>query len=260
MNPTTSVAPQCLFSAERSDEGGLRDAFSEHGFFIVRGGLSQAALSDVRAQLAAMFATVAPPGEDIFSTSVRLDAEDKPLLYRIHQAATKLAPMAAIRLECLRWVRMILGDGPYITPDECVLFGLPDDHRLVYDWHQEGNYMPGLKQFCNLWFPVFDPATLENGTMSVLAGSHKLGLLPYTKQRVANNSYTSLIPHGIESIVERHEEVACLCAPGDLVVFHENLIHRSNHNRSGRTRFSGVLRLMRLVGIPERLSFSNEMY
>jgi ectoine hydroxylase-related dioxygenase (phytanoyl-CoA dioxygenase family) len=157
-------------------------------------------------------------------------------------------------------MEMLHPGGGYVGVDAVVLIGLPDDKRLAYDWHQESNYMPGLSPVVNFWFPVFEPATRNNGAMSVLVGSHRSGRLGYTKRRLANDSYTDLVPDGIDALQKQYTEYHCLAAPGDLVVFEADLIHRSNRNQTARTRFSGVVRLLAPRAIPETLSFSNELY
>jgi ectoine hydroxylase-related dioxygenase (phytanoyl-CoA dioxygenase family) len=103
--------------------------------------------------------------------------------------------------------------------------------------------------FCS---PVFEPATRENGTMSMLKGSHKLGSLPYDKQRPENGS-TTLLPKGIEQIVAAHEEVHFIAEPGDVIGFDRNLVHRSNRNTSPRPRVTAVVQFAVIERIPESL-------
>ena len=43
--------------------------------------------------------------------------------------------------------------------------------------------------------------------MSLLPGSHKLGCLDYNKSRLAKNSFTNLVPKGIEEITSSFDEV-----------------------------------------------------
>jgi ectoine hydroxylase-related dioxygenase (phytanoyl-CoA dioxygenase family) len=105
----------------------------------------------------------------------------------------------------------------------------------------------------NFCAPVFEPATRENGTMSLLRGSHKLGALPYDKLRPENGS-TTLLPRGIERIVAAHEEVHFLAEPGDLIGFDRNLVHRSNQNRSPRPRVTAVVQFAVVDRIPESLA------
>ena len=124
----------------------------------------------------------ATPGEDTFQTAARLDANDQPLLYRINNTINRAVDLSSL-LHDILWIPRLLVDdrSPLIVMDQVVLFGLPKDERLTYDWHQESNYLPDIAPIINYWFPIFEPATKNNGAMSLLESSHKLGRLPYNK-------------------------------------------------------------------------------
>ena len=86
-------------------------------------------------------------------------------------------------------------------------------------------------------------SNLKNGTMSVLSGSHKLGTLNFKKSRISDDSYTDLIPKGIDKIKKSFNEVFNYLELGDVVIFHKDLIHKSNSNFSKLTRPVGISRL-----------------
>jgi ectoine hydroxylase-related dioxygenase (phytanoyl-CoA dioxygenase family) len=94
----------------------------------------------------------------------------------------------------------------------------------------------------NIHFPIFQNSTIENGTMSILLNSHKEGLLPYEKRRLSDDSYTDLIPIDIISLQEKYLEAYCELELGDCLIFDENLIHKSNYNRTNNCRTVGVWR------------------
>jgi ectoine hydroxylase-related dioxygenase (phytanoyl-CoA dioxygenase family) len=246
------IDPPCEF-ADLSDVEGRRRSFETNGFYVVRQALPLAKVAALREDIERVFSIHARPGEDVHRTCARLDAEDKDLLYLIFQTVSKSLALDALKLEGLPRARELYAAKAFISPDMCILFALPrGDKRLAYGWHQEQAYMPGLKDIVNFWFPIFEPATRENGTMSVLAGSHTQGILPYTKSRVATNAYLSLVPKEIDRITASHREYHCVAAPGDLVVFHATLIHRSNTNTTDRTRFTGACKVMPVNEIPPR--------
>lgn len=139
-------------------------------------------------------------------------------------------------------------DKPVVEIASTYLLGLPKDKRLTYDFHQESNYMKGFDDIINVHYPIFRSATPVNGTMSVLARSPKLGTLPYTKTRVAQNSYTSLIPVNMPGIATEYAETHLHLDQGDCVFFHKDLIHRSNFNSSNLCRPIGISRLSQSLG------------
>ena len=183
-------------------------------------------------------------GNSISSAICNLNSTDKPLLHKMHtQTSNLLSLCLAIQSATKFSQRLVFGKKPLHIVSSGYLLGIPEDQRLTYNFHQESNYMKGFEQIINLHFPLLGKADLSNGAMSVLAKSHKLGNLSYNKKRFSGDSYTDLIPVGIEDIVNDFQEIHLKLEPGDCVFFDGNLIHRSNFNSSDRCRLAGVVRL-----------------
>ena len=79
--------------------------------------------------------------------------------------------------------------------------------------------------------------------MSMLSGSHVLGPVSFEKKRISNDSVTNLVPVEIDKIKKQFQEVHCILKPGDCVVFHKDLVHKSNFNASNSCRLVGTARL-----------------
>ena len=98
-------------------------------------------------------------------------------------------------------------------------------------WHQDSYYFRFDQQpQVGLWLAITE-ATLENGCLSVLPGSHKLPVQTHEAddRPGANQGYT--VVRGVDD----SKAVPVLMEPGDLLVFHSYLLHRSVDNRgSGR--------------------------
>jgi ectoine hydroxylase-related dioxygenase (phytanoyl-CoA dioxygenase family) len=77
------------------------------------------------------------------------------------------------------------------------------------------------------WIP-FDPATLENGCMTAIPGSHTRGVLPHVH---VTDDY--VIP---EEYYNPHELVPIPMEPGSGLFFHSLLIHGTAENRSPKPR------------------------
>jgi len=125
--------------------------------------------------------------------------------------------------------------------DHYILFGLPADERLAYSWHQESSYIPTVSPEYNMWFPLFDYSKRENGAMSVLTGTHKLGNVGY-KRVDKPQGYCDLVVDTSE-MIPKHPEHFCCIAPGDGILFDKDLVHRSNVNATDKVRISLVVRI-----------------
>lgn len=103
-------------------------------------------------------------------------------------------------------------------------------------WHQDSYYFNFDQQpQIGLWLAISE-ATLENGCLSVLPGSHRRPIeTHHPDQRPgANQGYLEV--HGLDDA----EAVPVLMEPGDLLVFHSYLLHRSVDNLGGSRRAAMV--------------------
>jgi ectoine hydroxylase-related dioxygenase (phytanoyl-CoA dioxygenase family) len=106
-------------------------------------------------------------------------------------------------------------------------------------WHQDGFYFPFDREpQMGLWLAVTE-ATIENGCLWVLPGSHRDEIHEHVPDRRPNANV------GYVEIVDRDTrgEVPVEMAPGDLLVFHSRLMHRSKDNASDRLRAAMVYHL-----------------
>ena len=253
----------CTFDARGLEPNLCRDIYERFGFVIVRGVCDQEQIYRLREDIRRIISFEGDEHEDMHEVIYRLDRDDKDKLYIICQTIAKFASGGFCSLIIKEFCQ------PIFAPDNCcavvltqgVLVALPADDRLAYDWHQESNYLVGVGvPFINAWMPVFEPSTRENGAMSVLAGSHRLGKLKYRKQIRSENSFTNLIADDERFLKEDYDEIYCCIDPGDVVIFDENLVHRSNFNQTERTRLTFVTRIAFAQAVPGRLSFSKELY
>ena len=230
--------------------------FEKDGYVVLRDFFSEPALEVMRQSLRDVFAIYSKEGEDVFATVQRLATFEKPLFYRIYQFISRsFISLYPVRLECLPIAQSLLGGKLHIDVGSAVIFALPDDTRLTWDWHQETTYDPEMKDTVHFSFPIFEPATLDNGTMSVLPGSHNLGTLPYDKIQTSSDAATSLVPKGMDKIAKDYEEVHFTANVGDVAVFHNDLIHRSNSNTSGKPRITGLVRIASIDKLPNAASW-----
>lgn len=115
-------------------------------------------------------------------------------------------------------------------------------NRTSYNWHQEKPYYKNISTL-HFQFPIMRSCTRKNGTMSVLTGSHKLGFIKKIKSdQLHKKSVYSYIPRNINVITKKFSEKFINMKLGDLVMFDENVIHKSNINRTNKIRFVGIIR------------------
>jgi phytanoyl-CoA hydroxylase len=104
-------------------------------------------------------------------------------------------------------------------------------------WHQDSHYFHFDRQpQVGLWLALTE-ASLANGCLHVIPGSHTGDLLAHgpDKRAGANQGYLEIdSPDGAPGI-------PVLMAPGDLLVFHSFLVHRSTDNSASNRRAALVL-------------------
>lgn len=120
-------------------------------------------------------------------------------------------------------VASILGDDIDVFQS---MFILKNPGAWGQPWHQDSYYFNFDQQpQVGLWLAISE-ATLENGCLSVLPGSHDNPVLPHVPDRRngANQGYLEILG------LDESEAVPVLMNPGDLLVFNSYLLHRSVDN------------------------------
>src|SRR4051794_14879217 len=104
-------------------------------------------------------------------------------------------------------------------------------------WHQDSYYFPFVpgRPVVGLWLAV-SAATLENGCLHVLPGSHLEPVHDHIPDRRpdANLDYVEIVDHDVAAALP------VLMDPGDLLVFDSHLMHRSTDNESEDVRAAMV--------------------
>ena len=100
-------------------------------------------------------------------------------------------------------------------------------------WHQDEVYIPTRdRSLCGAWIAI-DDATLDNGCLWVVPGSHQAGVLypqrPHGREDEFDNAPES---YGFDDSAARPVEAPA----GSVIFFNGYLLHRSFKNASGRYR------------------------
>jgi ectoine hydroxylase-related dioxygenase (phytanoyl-CoA dioxygenase family) len=107
---------------------------------------------------------------------------------------------------------------------------------LGQPWHQDAYYFPfDRSPQVGIWLAVTE-ATLGNGPLWVLPGSQREPVHRVVRdgRPHANYGYVEIVDHDMRGAVP------VLMAPGDLLIFHSHLMHRSTDNDSDRLRAAMV--------------------
>ena len=121
----------------------------------------------------------------------------------------------------------------------------------AWEWHQDYGYwyrarFPFPEQMLSV-MTALSPATRENGCLQVIKGSHKMGRIDHThdgNQMGADMDY-------VHQALEMLEHVFVELDPGDVLVFHSNLLHRSEANLSDQPRWSFISAYNRVSNVPQ---------
>ncbi|MEM7125633.1 MAG: phytanoyl-CoA dioxygenase family protein [Chloroflexota bacterium] len=127
---------------------------------------------------------------------------------------------------------------------------MPEMEIMDIPWHQDLAYLvpeeAGETLVVNFWIPLAK-ATVENGCMQVIRGSHRTGLIPHNYQ-ITTPDHKG--PRGIANDdLPSDEIVTCEVDIGDVLMTTERVVHRSLPNRSKTVRWSVDTRYSR-IGLP----------
>jgi hypothetical protein len=104
-------------------------------------------------------------------------------------------------------------------------------------WHQDSFYFPfdPPRPIVGVWLAITE-ATLENGCLHVLPGSHREPVHEHVadRRRGANYGYVEIVDHDMGGARP------VLMDPGDLLLFDSHLMHRSTDNGSAGRRAAMV--------------------
>ena len=133
-------------------------------------------------------------------------------------------------------VESVIGPEILAHPQFNLRAKLPGQEVTVVPWHQDLAYLMREAEdtfLVNFWIPLVD-ATVENGCMEVIAGSHKCDLIQHDRIRTYRGILEENLPPG--------ERIACPLRSGGVLLTQHKIAHRSIANTSDHIRWSLDLR------------------
>lgn len=218
-----------------------RESWATNGSFILPG-FADGATCDAMLGRAVELCRMAAAGESIHHSLVdpernpwpgALHPEDRvSKIFILHDWDPVFGPFA-------RDLRLLEVMGELLGPDvDCFLsqFIFKNPGAIGQPWHQDALYFPFEPDHqVGVWLAVTD-ATLDNGPLSVLPGSHREALHAHVPDQRpdANLGYTEIVDMDFST------KQPVLMTAGDLLVFDSHLMHCSTDNRSDGVRAAMV--------------------
>lgn len=131
----------------------------------------------------------------------------------------------------------LLGDEPYHYHSKMIM----KDAKVggAWAWHQDYGYWyqnAVLKPNLVSAFVAVDPSTKQNGCLQVIERSHHYDRI----EHVLTGEQAGANLERVAQIQRRETLTYVEMEPGDVIVFHANLLHRSDQNNSDKPRWSMI--------------------
>lgn len=134
-----------------------------------------------------------------------------------------------------------------LVPESCgIRMDSPNHDERGFHWHYDYSYITTSLDGVTGWAPVL-PMNAQMGWLKVVLGSHKrIHPIRVHAPSASRGPFTghhifSLHDADFASLEKESVEIADV-GPGDLVVLHCCLLHRSGHNRGKRARWTALCR------------------
>jgi ectoine hydroxylase-related dioxygenase (phytanoyl-CoA dioxygenase family) len=137
-----------------------------------------------------------------------------------------------------------------IHQDGC-LVNFPNNLSRLYRYHSEQHYYPYRRNFLNVWFPLVNDKTSENGTMHIRPKGHLRDYSQFSEfsgfssvKGPTISESENLYQLDIPDIDMKNLEIMPMeLNVGDLVLFNQNMPHTSTINNSSHPSFAYILRI-----------------
>jgi ectoine hydroxylase-related dioxygenase (phytanoyl-CoA dioxygenase family) len=204
----------------------LAAQYRDNGFCVARSAVSPSevnALIDEAMRLCREEATKLT-GAD----AARGEADDMARFLAIH-FPHKLSPLMRDTLAHPRIVEVLTrAIGPNVKCMQSMLF-IKHAGKPGQAWHQDEDFIPTRDRSLGAAWIALDDATVDNGCLWVVPGSHRPGILWPLRQH-SNPEYDS-IPESFDFPYQDTDAIAVEVPAGSIVFFHGYLLHKSLKNR-----------------------------
>jgi len=139
--------------------------------------------------------------------------------------------------------------GPDIIIWGSQVFSKPGGDGMAIPWHQDGQYWPMRPLATVTVWVAIDPATVENGCLRVVPGTHRGGLLAHQEDNAGGLALNQGLAPGA---FDERTAVDIELQAGQFSLHHAMLVHGSNANTSGQRRCGYAIRYMPATSLFDR--------
>jgi ectoine hydroxylase-related dioxygenase (phytanoyl-CoA dioxygenase family) len=212
------------------------EQYKEQGFFVVRDLFDRNEVDEMLAECESILR-----GEygELFAGAVKIDPGSTAEIKAERKVSAVVERSAVFRKYLLkdalvRRLQDILSPDILLYRD--ILMLKPAVVGSKMPWHQDSNYWAiAPADLCSVW-TALDPATLENGCMRVIPGSHKLDLIQ-SKSQSGNGPLE-------DDQINVADAIDVPMEPGSSLFFHSRLLHGSEPNHSTQSRRAFITSFM----------------
>lgn len=216
--------------------------YRRHGYLRLDSIATADEIAWVREIYDRLFATSA--GRDVGDSFDLAGSDDDASRSRLPQLMNpaKYAPelsQAAFHQAALAVARQLLGPDAEAGDEHAIC--KPGDDGAETPWHQDEAYWDPAFHYdaISVWVPL-QPATVENGCLQFVPGSHEGDILAHDS--IGGDPRV----HGLQAVgVKPKEAVACPLPTGGCTIHHCRTLHYAGPNRSGEPRRAYILTFQR---------------
>lgn len=231
----------------------MERAFEENGYVVLKGFLDARVVNAVRSEAEAISERLVRRFHeaglyDEAGTALPFDRRLVPVYQKLGTLAPRLFNQELhtagffdffFNKDLLDLVEGFLGHEVRLYPNYYLRPKMPGDDAFRVLWHQDAAYTDSYKsggnvevlRTVNCWASLV-PARHANGCMQFIPGTHRLGLVPYTKQE----HYLEIDRAHLDPHLPRAIDIET--DPGDVVLFHNMLYHQGLPNQTETIRWS----------------------
>ncbi|MEO4042397.1 phytanoyl-CoA dioxygenase family protein [Hoeflea sp. CAU 1731] len=209
-------------------------AYEVDGYYVRKGFLSEAEVGDFRDNARRQLEAESAAGGVMEKGD---KAGNKTLLKLWNTAGDDKYGLLARDERLARLAEALIGNDVYLYSHKMTM--KQPREGGAWEWHQDFGYWYNNGCLSPEMLSVFialDPSNKANGCLQVLKGSHILGRLDHIRE----DGQTNVDKPYLNAAVERFEHVYVEMEAGDALVFHSNLLHRSDANTSDTYRWGYI--------------------
>jgi ectoine hydroxylase-related dioxygenase (phytanoyl-CoA dioxygenase family) len=228
------VSPEPMYEANEllGDASAVRKRLASDGYLFFRNIVPVDRLMELRDQITRILANEGwiKDGDERMAARaiVRPRREGQPKFFRAHDQIVKLEALHGLAHETnlMNVMRQALGDTVFPHPLSIVRLVFPDSPELATPPHQDFPNNQGTPNLTAAWIPLADCA-ISDGSLAVLEGSHKFGVMPLRFHLGAGNRAAVLTEE-----MRAGRWVGADFKAGDVLLFPSLTVHKAmeNHN------------------------------